>query len=284
MTRYSSKSPLKSSAPVRGWWKLSKKGKKIKEFLVPNPKKKPARAGWPKRLGLVRATTRADFAVIGVEHCSTIRAIFPRVTLSWEGWFLLWIIVDYCQPQKRNPIWIECSSFENLVIWHPYKDVLYQRSIHSNLLPSPRPSCPGHHFVCVKPFGALARFLTRGSLLCFLFVNSTSYFPLLSAWGLFQAEIGKPGTQNPGPGQVFKLWFVPRRTQKNDMMMWRNRHICTKFQENRLVFGSTKINKSKPSSVTSNLECDVLWRKCDVTSFRHRPSLKPRSRFWENFG
>jgi len=39
---------------------------------------------------------------------------------------------------------------------------------------------------------------------------------------------------------------------------------------------------SKPGSVTSNLECDEIWRKCDVTSFRHCPSLKPRSSFWEN--
>jgi len=40
------------------------KGEKQKDFLVPNPKKKLARAGWPKRLGLVWATPWADFAVI----------------------------------------------------------------------------------------------------------------------------------------------------------------------------------------------------------------------------
>jgi len=43
----------------------TKKGEKQKEFLVPNPKKSPARAGWPRRLGLVRATPWADFAGIG---------------------------------------------------------------------------------------------------------------------------------------------------------------------------------------------------------------------------
>jgi len=67
----------------------------------------------------------------------------------------------------------------------------------------------------------------------------------LRSWsvsGSFQAEIGKPGTQNPGPVQVFKLRFVPSRTQKNDVTMWRNRHICTKFRENRHIFGSTKNN------------------------------------------
>jgi len=35
-----------------------------KKDLWSQPKKKPARAGWPKRLGLVRATPWADFAVI----------------------------------------------------------------------------------------------------------------------------------------------------------------------------------------------------------------------------
>ena len=37
---------------------------------------------------------------------------------------------------------------------------------------------------------------------------------------------------------------------------------------------------SKPVSVTSNLECDVLWRKCDVTHVRSRHTLKTRSRFY----
>jgi len=59
------------------------KRKKTKRVFGTQPKtKNPARAGRPKRLGQVRATTRADLAVIGVQHRSTIRAIFPRVTLS----------------------------------------------------------------------------------------------------------------------------------------------------------------------------------------------------------
>ena len=36
--------------------------------------------------------------------------------------------------------------------------------------------------------------------------------------GSFQAGIGKPGTQNPGPGQVLKLCFVPSRIQKCDVV------------------------------------------------------------------
>jgi len=58
----------------------------------------------------------------------------------------------------------------------------------------------------------------------------------------FQAGIGKPGTQHPWPCLVLKLCFAPNRTQKNNVTMWRNRHICTKFQENCLISGSTKTN------------------------------------------
>jgi len=51
------------SVPGRGW-RQNKKEKKQKDLLVTNPKKTPARVGWPKRLALVRATLWADFAVI----------------------------------------------------------------------------------------------------------------------------------------------------------------------------------------------------------------------------
>ena len=110
---------------------------------------------------------------------------------------------------------------------------------------------------------------------------STVNVYLCSYWGSFQAKIEKPGTQNPGPGQVFKLSFVSSRTQKNNVRMWRNRHICTKFRKIVTFLEVIKTTYSKPGSVTSNLaqwKCDVLWRKFDVTSFRHRPSLEPRSR------
>jgi len=39
-------------------------------------KKNPARAGWPRRLALVRATSRAEVDVIGAQLCSCARAIF----------------------------------------------------------------------------------------------------------------------------------------------------------------------------------------------------------------
>jgi len=40
--------------------------------------KKPlARAGWPRRLALVRATPHAEVDVIGVQQCSIAWAIFP---------------------------------------------------------------------------------------------------------------------------------------------------------------------------------------------------------------
>ena len=40
------------------------------------PKKNPARAGWPRRLALVRATLRAEVDVIGAQLCSCARAVF----------------------------------------------------------------------------------------------------------------------------------------------------------------------------------------------------------------
>jgi len=46
------------------------------------PKKKPALAGWPKRLGLVKVTPWAEFAIFSVQICSAMTAIFPCVHLS----------------------------------------------------------------------------------------------------------------------------------------------------------------------------------------------------------
>jgi len=63
-----------------------------------------ARAGWPKRLRLVRATPWADFAVISVQLCLTMTAIFPYVALSESDCSLLRIIEDYCQLQHRPTI------------------------------------------------------------------------------------------------------------------------------------------------------------------------------------
>jgi len=51
------------------------KGKKTRGFFGTQPKKNPARAGWPKRFGLVRAT--ADFAGIPDLLLPTITAFFP---------------------------------------------------------------------------------------------------------------------------------------------------------------------------------------------------------------
>jgi len=40
-----------------------------------------ARAGWPKRLGLVQANPHAEVDVIGVYLCQIASAIFPIVAL-----------------------------------------------------------------------------------------------------------------------------------------------------------------------------------------------------------
>jgi len=52
-------------------------GRLTKKFL-----KNPARAGWPRRLALVRATSRAEVDVIGPQLCSCAPAIFPSLALS----------------------------------------------------------------------------------------------------------------------------------------------------------------------------------------------------------
>jgi len=60
-------------------------------------------------------------------------------------------------------------------------------------------------------------------------------------------------------------------------MMWRCDEIVTFVPSSRKIVRFLEVPKetfSKPGSVTSNLKCDVLWRKCDVTSFCHRPSLE----------
>ena len=80
------------------------KEEKIKRLFGTQPKNNPARAGWLKRLGLVRVTLWADFAVIGVQLCSTIIAIFPCVTLSYKNCSLFRIIADYCRHQKKPTI------------------------------------------------------------------------------------------------------------------------------------------------------------------------------------
>ena len=79
----------------------------------------------------------------------------------------------------------------------------------------------------------------------------------------FQAGIGKPGTQN-----LARFWnsvLFQAEPRRMNVTMWRNRLICTKFQENRHIFGSTikKIRNLTASHRTWNVT------KCDenVTSY-----------------
>jgi len=75
-----------------------------KSFFFSCPQKFPARARWLKRLWMVQATPWADFAVIGVQLCPTIIAIFPCMALSYKDCFLFRKIADCCRPQKRPMI------------------------------------------------------------------------------------------------------------------------------------------------------------------------------------
>jgi len=56
--------------------------------------------------GMVGATPWANFAIIGVQLCSTTVAIFPCVALSYKNCSLFRIIADHCRPQQRPTIWI----------------------------------------------------------------------------------------------------------------------------------------------------------------------------------
>jgi len=115
-----------------------------------------------------------------------------------------------------------------------------------------------YHYICMciymYTFPYTHVYLVFNQSICLIFSES----------GSFQAEIGKPGIHNPGPGQVFKLRFVQSRTQKHDVTMWRNRDICTKFQENRHIFGSTKKNflGTWQRHIETGMWCDVtkMWR------------------------
>jgi len=72
---------------------------------------------------------------------------------------------------------------------------------------------------------------------------------------------------NPGPGQVLKICKVQAEPR---IIMWRRDEIVTFVPSSRKIVTFLEVLKktfSKPGSVTSNLECDEMWRKCDVTSF-----------------
>jgi len=85
-------------------------------------KKIPARAGWPRRLALVRATSRAEVDVIGAHLCSCARAIFPWVALYWSARSISLIFVDN-SPSMHNTDFFPDSyllSVTNGSIWIPY--------------------------------------------------------------------------------------------------------------------------------------------------------------------
>jgi len=97
----------------------------------------------------------------------------------------------------------------------------------------------------------------------------------------------KPELKILEPRTLARFWnsvlfqAEPRKT------MWRCDEIVSFVPSSRKIVTFLEVLKkpfSKPGSVTLNLECDEMWRKCDITSFRHCPSLKPRSRFWKNSG
>jgi len=110
-------------------------------------KKAPARAGWPTRLRLVRATPHGRFYRY---WCSTLfnynSNLFMRDTFLIKL-ILLWIIVDYCQHQKNHPIWIWVQLLWKCGHFAPQQRCFTQELYNPGLLPSPRRSLISETFV-----------------------------------------------------------------------------------------------------------------------------------------
>jgi len=63
------------------------------------------------------------------------------------------------------------------------------------------------------------------------------------------------------------LWYKWTHLQETFLSLW----ICV--YRYMCIYKNICIHISNPGSVTSNLKCDVLWQKCDVTHFGSIPSL-----------
>ena len=101
---------------------------------------KPARAGMPKRLGLLLTTLSDDFVFITAHLWSTITAIFPCVAKQCS---LLRLILNYCQTPKRDLRFeFEYSYFEHLVtvILNPNVDFWYPTIVQSWFASIPSPA------------------------------------------------------------------------------------------------------------------------------------------------
>ena len=101
-------------------WSLRKKGKKQKDFSFLLGTQSEARAGWPTRLRLVRATPWDDFDVITDELWSTIRTIFSSVnecvsTVTYDLDPGITIVL----PNRQNdrPLSTQCRSLSVSTLW-----------------------------------------------------------------------------------------------------------------------------------------------------------------------
>ena len=114
--------------PWRGW-SLRKKRKKQKDFSFLFGTQSKARAGWPTRLRLVRATPWADFAVITTQLWSTITAIFSRVNNFAFNCYLRPRSWDYCQMFYSMQVSFRFHSLRTLwdALRHLYLRISAQR-------------------------------------------------------------------------------------------------------------------------------------------------------------
>ena len=119
-----------------GGWAKKEKNKRI---FGTRPKINPARAGWLKRLGLVRATLWSNFVVISVQLCSTIIAIFPFVALFLQ---CLLPLPDDCRllptPKETYDLNLSAVALIILSFRNPISIFCTKELYNPGLLPCPR--------------------------------------------------------------------------------------------------------------------------------------------------
>ena len=112
-------------------WSLRNKGKKHKDFSFLFCTQSKARAGWPTRLRLVRATPWADFAVITVQLWSTMTTIFSSMNNFSFNCYLRPRSWNYYQIFKTTYLLLLNSGLFPFslseMLWDTYLRVFVQR-------------------------------------------------------------------------------------------------------------------------------------------------------------
>jgi len=110
--------PMMNACPARTGSHEEQKRRKIKIHFGDHTKNKPARAGWPKRLGLVRATPWADFAVKSNVNNMFHKNTIDRKKPSLPGGFSIYYVPSSRTVCKRNPLEVPGANSSRGVLLH----------------------------------------------------------------------------------------------------------------------------------------------------------------------